>query len=211
MKQRRWLLAAIAAAGCADSSGAMGQTAIGTECARGDEACLAAGIDAPLAVGATLDLHVDATLLGAGTPTFDVVVVDPAVVGVEGRRLTGVADGLSALLFDASGTVIDFFHLYVATADSLSLERVDDGLEIRPGARVQLLVGDELPIATTLRRGPEPLIGYAATEWLAEGAVELLDEGIDGRRRLVARAPGSTPVTVRSLGLETTFTVEVLP
>lgn len=202
-------------AGCAEgSSGALGQTQASTQCSPTDLVCAVSGLDAPVATGASLPVDISVGSKGSASPPLTFQTADAGVFTVSGFRLNGIAPGMASLLVMTGGTVIDFFHVWVETADAILLHRHNgDGLEVGdlPG-RMQLLAGDELILSAEPYRGPQRLLGEAETTWTADPDVaQLLDEGAPHRRRLVARAPGTTTVEVSALGLTTTLELEVLP
>jgi len=199
--------------GCA-SDGALGQAKLTPDCAADDLVCVFAGVDDPLAAGSTLDLNLDLEVLGSAASSIELRAVDPTVLEVEGRSVTAMAEGVSAVLIRSDDTVLDFVHLWVADADRLGLRQIGaaqaEGGEL--GSRFQLLVGDELFVAVEAYAGAQRLLGSAETTWVTDTPfVTLLDEGRPSYRRIVARAPGNATLSVSAMGFERTLTVEVLP
>jgi len=202
-------------AGCAEgSSGALGQTQASPQCSPTDLVCAVSGLDAPLATGASLPVDVSIASQGSASPPLTFVSADANVFSVSGVRLNGIAPGLASLLVMTNGTVLDFFHIWVETPDALLLHRhTGEGVEVGdlPG-RMQMLVGDELIVSAEPYRGPQRLLGEAEATWTADpDVVQLLDEGALHRRRIVARAAGTTAVVVSALDLTATLELEVLP
>lgn len=203
-----------AAPGCADQ-GALGQSSITQGCPAGDAQCHPEGIDAPIAAGASVNVAVDLSLQGGGAPPLTLISANEDVLTAEGQTLTGVAPGIASLLYTSEGSVVlDFTTIWVQSASALVIERrADDGAIIAemPGD-LGLLVGDEVAVSVSARSSTQPLVGVPPATWSADPAVvTLLDEGIPGRQRLAARAPGKTVVTVSALGLSRSFSVEVTP
>jgi hypothetical protein len=200
--------------GCSNQ-GALGQAVVGSGCPASNPSCGAAGLDAPVAAGVGVTLAVELTLQGGGAPPLTLLSGNDEVFTVSGQTLTGVGSGVASLLFTApDGIVLDFTTVWVQMASALVLQRrTADGaiLGDMPGS-LQLLAGDAVPVSVSARSGTQPLSGAPPATWSADPTVvSILDEGIPGRARLVARAPGKATVTVSALGLQQSFTVEVLP
>lgn len=220
----RWITCAgvaLLAASCGSNDGAgggaLGAASLQPPCDASDEGCLSAGFRAPLGVGAEMTAVIDLQIPGSATPSVGLVSVNPDVLAVvDGRRLRGVRQGMSALLILGPGDeVIDFVHVWVRPSTALLLRRIGAaGPEPEPlPASFQLLVGDDFQIAAQELAGAQPLLGDPATTWTLSppGPVELLDPGTAGRRRLVARAPGAVQLTVASATQSATVAMEVLP
>jgi hypothetical protein len=202
-------------AGCAEgSSGALGQTQASPECSPSDLVCAVSGLDAPIATGASLPVDVSITSQGSAAPPLTFISADPTVFTVSGIHLDGISPGVASLLVMTGGTVVDFFHVWVQTADTLLLHRrTAEGVEV--GAlpeHVQLLVGDELVISAELYRGAQRMLGDAEATWTADPSVaQLLEDGDRNERRVVARAAGTTTLEVGALDLAAAVELEVLP
>ena len=114
---------------------------------------------------------------------------------------------------DASGRVIDFFHVFVAAADRVEIQRlagVGSGVDLDHG--LELLVGDELVLGARAYRGPQRLAGSALMGWSSDtDAVTVLLDGDHDRRRIVARNPGKALVEVETMGLISTLEITVYP
>ncbi len=203
-------------AGCAaGSSGALGQTQASPECPPSDLVCAVAGIDAPIARGATLPINVSVTSEGSAAPPLSFVSANPGVFKVDVDRIHGTGPGVASLLVTTTGDlVVDFLNVFVAEAESMRLHRLGaSGLETGalPPA-MQMLPGDELTLVLAPHAGAQRLLGDVDATWDADGAVvKLLDEGIPGSRRLVATAPGKTTLTAEALGITAQVTLEVVP
>ncbi len=197
-------------AGC--GTGGLEQANFSGECER-SAACGGNLNDGPLAVGGTLELRPRIELPGVGTPSTSIVAVDPTVIDVVGDRVTGVGSGMTALLVtDEAGLVLDFFHVFVELPDHLQVTRVDGELT---GADldgvIELLVGDELMLSPRPTLGTQLLVGVAPAQWGVDtSAVSILADGDPSRRRLVAREVGPAVITIESMGLSRTLTINVL-
>jgi hypothetical protein len=202
-------------AGCAESSeGALGQTVTSPECAPSDLVCAISGLDAPLALGATLPVDIRVTAMGSAAPPLALVSGNAEVLGVDGNRITGAGRGIAALLAVApDGRVVDFLHLFVAQPDSLDLRRLTpEGVSTSAmPSRMQLLVGDEMGLVATPALATVRLLGEVDAAWSVEGeSVLILDEGIPNQRRLVAREAGIASVRVDAIDLSAEIELEVL-
>ena len=221
MERRRLRAARIAAAltaisglGCGETGG-LGQVDVRPDCPPADLVCVVSGVDAPIAVGATLPVQVDVGTLGSAAPTSRLEVADETVLVAEGRSMRGVAPGLSAVLVTTdSGVVLDFIHLWVATPTRIGMRRVgvaDDGAADL-GERIELLVGDDLAIAVDAFADAQRLAGHGEIIWSTDGdVVTLLEDGRPSYRRLVARNPGTTTVRAEGLSFTANLDIEVLP
>ena len=152
---------------------------------------------------------------GSGAPEIQLVSGNSDVFSVEGQRLRGGRAGVAALLMTTPDSVVlNFVHVWVAQPSALLLHRrTENGEEVTavPG-KVQLLVGDELPLSAELYAKTQRLLGEPEATWAVDhDCVQILEEGTPNRRRLVARAQGETTLKVTANGLETTLDLEVLP
>jgi hypothetical protein len=204
-----------AVAGCSQGSpGALGQANFSTDCAPEDEACLASGLDAPIAVGAELALDVSTRFAGAAALELTLEPVDSRVLEASGNRLTGVQPGVVALLVRApEARVIDFVHVSVREPTRLGIHQLGsaggDLGEVQ--GTVQLLPGDRVVVDARPYHGERLLLGDVPLTWSATGqAVTLLDTGLGAPRRIVAREPGNARVTVISGEHEAHLDLEVL-
>jgi len=202
----------LALASCGGERGATGQAEFGGECEPGDVACENAGIDAPIAVGAVMPLHVGLDSAGSATPDLQLVAADPSVIKVSGFDLTGESAGMSAVLaVTDDDLVLDIIHVYVAEPTRIEVRRSDRADSSTIDGRMQLLVGDELPLVISAYADGGRLGGIADGDWRSSsGAVALLYDGAAGTRRLVAREPGVADVIVSAMGQETSVKVEVI-
>jgi hypothetical protein len=215
------LLAATAllAAGCG-ARGAMGQATMFQECSPSDPGCRRAAPAAPLAVGARLRPDVRVDIAGSVMPVVALSSSRPDVIAVEDGAMHARAAGMAAVLIaTADGTVIDFQHVWVAPADRIVVERaapIGTGSEEVLGP-LELVAGEDVLLSSTLMGGAQRLSGDSAIDWQVEscaGCAEvatLLRDGSTGRRRLVARAPGTAQVTITGPGVSTTLDVAVVP
>jgi hypothetical protein len=207
------LLAAAALLGGCGTAGAFGQATMFKECGSGDPTCRRATPAAPIAVGARLRPQVSVDVAGSVMPLVALSSSRDDVVAIEQGALVAKAPGMAAVLIaTADGTVIDFQHVWVAEPTAIVVERTTDaGLEELVGP-LELVPGDEVMLNAALLGGAQRLAGEGDLEWKLDGdAIALLRDGSSGRRRLVARKAGAAHVTIASLGLSTTFDIEVMP
>ncbi|MFO0750661.1 MAG: hypothetical protein U1F43_34075 [Myxococcota bacterium] len=214
---------ALAATGaCGDSGDIGGRPGGGTlgnqtkpECGALGQVCLTVGVDAPIAKGSSLELVLDVDIAGSGGSTLGLEVADPTVLGLDGTRLEASGPGLSALLFvDSQGRVLDFLHVFVAVADELRILAYSrNGDLLGPVLdHVTLLPGDEVLVSVEPFRVAQPLLGsFELTRDIQGSGVIMVPDAVGGLYRVIARTPGTSTITVRALGLERTWTVEVLP
>ena len=183
---------------------------VGT-CTADDPACARKQPLAPLAIGTRFHPDVTTELPGTATPNLVLDSANPGVLAVEQGALVAKAPGASAMLISTEdGAVIDFLHVWVAPATSISLARRDgDRIE----GPIGLTVGEDLTLVPTLWNGAQRLAGSGETTWTVsgEGALAVMRDGSSDRRRLRARAPGKATVTVAVGETTTTVDVEVQP
>lgn len=202
--------------GCSDGSpGALGQASFGAECGPTDEKCLATGLSSPLAVGGTITLDVDLSLFGSALPSIQIVPVDPAIAKTTGREVSGLSEGMTALLvMMPTGAVLDFIHLWVKAPNGMSFLRLtEEGSVIGPvTGTIQMLVGEDIFLSARLDTDGEDLLGFPPADWSSDpDTVLILDDGIAGRKRLVAREPGTATVTAAFGDLSGKISIEVQP
>jgi hypothetical protein len=174
------------------------------------------GLDAPLAQGTDLPLNVQVTARGLSAPRLRLVSADEGVFTASGGTVRGIAPGFASLLMLAPGDiVVDFLTLSVEPADGLRIHRAVDGggtYGTPIAAKVQLLVGDDDTFSVHPYAGETRLLGAIPATWKVDGdAVQILDEGVIEKRRIVARAPGTVTLEAEGLGLSAGVTLEVLP
>lgn len=184
-------------------------------CEPDDVVCAALGLAAPIAAGAAQKLEAAASSPGVATPSLRLESARNDVATIEDQVVTGVSAGMTAIVLSTKGgLVMDFVHVWIAEPTRLGLHRRDGGIATTEEIEetIQLIAGDEIVLSAALYRGDDLLLGAAETTWTVEGdGVTLLNEGVGGRRRLVAREPGTVRVVVASLGLESAIEVEVTP
>ncbi len=205
-------LACLLLVACAGDSGALGNTAVSTECSPTDFACVTAGLDGPVAVGGVLPLSLDADTLGTSGIAMTLMSADPAVLKAADTEVVGMSPGVAALVMLADGRAIDFLHVFVIEPDRLGLHRVEAGLErAELIEQVELLVGDELIVEVEPYHQSQRLVGRTSSTWTSGAAISVLHEGVPARRRIVARQPGDTDLVVNSFGFDKTLHITVLP
>lgn len=208
-------LGLLCACACDSSPGAMGQAHFSTDCAPTDQACMAAGLYAPIAKGGRVSLDVGVNYSGTAALALVLQSVDPAVLQASGNELTGIEEGVVALLVQAPGQrVIDFIHVSVKAPSRLGIHRLGsesgDLGELSPN--VQLLTGDQISVDVRPYDDDSLLLGALDATWSASGdAVTMINPGLGSRRQLVARTPGSARLTVTSGAMNGHIDLEVLP
>ncbi len=185
-------------------------TLVGT-CTADEPACARTQPLAPLAIGTRFHPDVSTEIAGTATPNLLLQSANPGVIAVERGALVAKAPGASAVLISTEdGAVIDFVHVWVAPASSISLARRDGD---RIDGPIGLTVGEDVTLVPTLWNGAQRLAGTGDTTWTVanDSALAVLRDGSSDRRRLRARAPGKTTVTVALGDISTTVDVEVVP
>ena len=206
----RCLLVLPVVAGCA-SAGALHQVSLAGQCAENDAACARRHPVAPLAIGTRFHPEVAADIAGSSTPTLHLESAAPDVLAVEDGALVARQPGASAVLISTDdGSVVDFVHVFVAPVTRVSLARRDGE---RVAGAIGLAVGEDLTLVPALWNDAQRLGGDADAVWTSsnESAVSVLRDGSSDRRRLRARAPGKSKVTVAVNGATATVDVEVVP
>lgn len=204
------LLAVVPAAACA-ARGALGQASLVGRCAEGDAACSRRAPQAPLAVGTRFYPEVAATIAGSTTPSLRLASVADDVLAVDGDALVAQRPGAAAVLLTTDdGTVVDFVHVWIAPITAVTLARRDGE---RLAGALDLTVGEDVTLVPELWNGAQRLAGDGAAAWTASGdeVLAILRDGSSDRRRLRARAPGTTTVTVAVGDARATVDVVVLP
>ena len=200
-------------AGCGGTRGAFDQSSIADRCGPGDQACLDAGLNAPLAVGARLRPSISLGISGSSTPEIRLASTRPDIVSAVDDALIARSPGVSAVLISTKdGVVLDFIHVWTAVANRIALEMLgpDHAKLGELTDTVELMVGESIFITPALYGGVQRLAGSADTEWDLDTSVATIHrDGAPDRRRLVARAPGRTTVRIRTLDLESTIDLVV--
>ncbi|CAN5464786.1 hypothetical protein BH11MYX1_BH11MYX1_50380 [soil metagenome] len=203
-----FLLASLSACGTA---GAFHQATLMGQCATDDAACSRRHPVAPIAIGARFHPEVEAELAGSTTPNLRLESAAADVLAIEGDALIAKKAGTSAVLITTDdGSVVDFVQMWVAPITTISLARRDGD---RLTGAVGLAVGEDLIIAPALWHDAQRLAGEADLAWTSSNpaTLELMRDGSMDRRRLRARVPGKTTVTVALGETQTSIEVEVLP
>jgi hypothetical protein len=178
-------------------------------------ACVGQKLDAPIALGGTMELDVRYQIGGSSGPPTKLESADASVLVVDGDHLRAVGAGASAILFvGPDRRVIDFLHLWVQPATELRIIRYDrSGAQLgRVQPDVHLLVHDELLVSVEPFANGQPLAGGFALERKFEGSsVAIVPDSVAGFYRVVARTAGPTKIVFSALNLTTTWSVEVEP
>lgn len=176
-------------------------------------------MDAPLAVGAAMGLGIDYNIAGNSGPSMTLLPANTAVLGAEGAVIFGEAAGSSALMIlGPDEEVIDFIHVWVATASELRLVRHnDDGAAIGTVANEgTLLVGDEILLSVESFSSTQALMGLFETTFeidVVEGdaPIAIVEDIVFGWYRLVARGEGRARIRASALDQTRELELEVLP
>jgi len=216
--------AALAIAGCGDSgTGLGGRPGSGSanpggtkpECGAFGQACIAQGLDAPIALGGQVDVAVGYQVAGSSGPPTTLETVDATVLTASDTSLEAVGPGCSAVLFiGPDGDVLDFIHVWVVPAEELRILRYNASGDLlgRVQDEVQLLVDDEILVSVEPYAGAEPLLGtFTLQRDVVGDSVAVVPDPVGGWYRVVARAPGASTVVFSGLGIEATWQIEVLP
>jgi hypothetical protein len=209
-------------AGCGDSgSGIGGHPASGTggsstpECGALGQECLAAGLDAPLALGARYDVAIASQIAGSSGPPVTLAVADPSVLTVTDSAIEAVGAGASAVLFiGPDDAVLDFLHVWVEAPDELRIIRYAQTGAVLGQVQdsVELLTGDEILVAVEPYAKAQPLMGtFEMVHSVDAAAVAIVPDPVAAWYRIVARAAGSATVVFSGLGVEKRWAIEVLP
>jgi hypothetical protein len=191
--------------------GAMHQATLVGQCAETDAACSRRHPLAPLAVGAHFHPDVSAEIAGSSTPDLRLESAAPDILSVEAGDLVAKQPGASAVLISTDdGSVVDFIHVWVAPVTQITLSRRDGE---RVAGTIGLAVGEDITLEPALWNGAQRLAGDSDLQWTVtdDHAVAMLPDGSAGRRRLRARAPGKSTVTVALGNSKATLDVEVVP
>lgn len=166
---------------------------------------------APLAIGSRFQPQLATEVAGSATPTLHLASASPSVIAVDGGSLVARSAGASAVLVTTDdGAVVDFLHVWAAPVTALTLAR-RDGEPIR--GPIALAVGEDVTLVPALWHAAQRLAGDAEAVWTSSNpaALDVLRDGSPDRRRLRARAPGATTLTVALGEAHTTLAVEVVP
>ena len=206
--QRFLLFVPLAACG---SAGAFHQISLAGQCATDDAACSRRHPVAPIAIGGRFHPEVATELAGTTTPNLRLESAAPDIIEVDGDALVGRREGAAAVLITTDdGSVVDFVHVWVAPITRVSLARRDGE---RVTDKLGLTVGEDVTLVPALWSGAQRLAGDAELQWRATAGapVAILRDGSADRRRLRARAPGATTITVALADATASVDIEVVP
>lgn len=162
-------------------------------------------LNAPLAVGGSIQPDVQMELQGTAAPTLVLVSAQPSVVAAEQGRLIGRGPGVSAILVTTkAGQVLDFYHLWVEQPTRATLHRLyPDGRdmgEVREG--IDLMVGESAVLSPRLYYQAQELSGVVDGQWLVQPPLaSVLRDGVGERRRVVATQPRRATLSVAVAGV----------
>jgi hypothetical protein len=206
--------------GCGGVGGRPDRSVVATnagrpQCGALNQACVGQKLDAPIALGSTVDLEIRYQIAGSSGPPTSLETADPKVLAVEGSELRAVGAGASAVLFvGPDKSVIDFIHLWVQPATELRVLRYSSTGTLlgRVQKSIKLLVHDELLVSIEPFANGQPLLGnFKLVSNLAGNSVSIVPDSVSGFHRVVARSPGTTQIKLGALGLSTDWTIEVEP
>src|SRR5262245_5229184 len=200
-------ITALLAGGCL--GGAMHQATLTGQCAADDAQCSRRHPQAPIAIGTRFYPEVSTDLAGTTTPNLRLESALPDVVAVEDGALVARRPGTSAVLISTDdGAVVDFVQIWAVPATQITLARRDGD---RVAGAIALVVGEDVTLVPTLWNGAQRLAGDGGVAWTQTAAAPLaiLRDGSADRRRLRARAPGSTTVTIALGEIKATLDVDV--
>ena len=207
---RLLLLLPLAACG---TVGSLRQVSLVGQCAADDAACARRHPVAPIAIGAVFYPEVSSDAAGSTTPNLVLESAVPGVLAVENGALVAKSQGTSAVLISTDdGSVVDFIHMWAAPVTKVTLSKKDGD---RIGASIGLAVGEDLTLQPALWNGAQKLAGEGQVTWTSSageaGPIAVLRDGSVDRRRLRARAPGKTTITVALGDTKTAVEIEVVP
>lgn len=172
-------------------------------------------VNAPLAVGGTIQPSINMDLRGTAAPTLVLVSARPSVASADQGRIVGHEPGVTAILVTTKeGTVLDFYHLWVEAASRATLHRIEgDGEdlgEVMEG--IDMLVGESVYLKPRVYYQAQELAGVVPGKWTVEPPIAtVLREGMPERRRIVARRPGNAMLTVEIANVKVAVPIEVMP
>src|SRR5688572_22006484 len=166
---------------------------------------------APLAIGARFYPDIATTLDGTTTPNLRLESAAPDILAVEDGALVGKRPGTSAVLITTDdGSVVDFMHVWVSPITKITVARRDGE---RVDGSIGLAVGEDITLVPALWSGAQRLAGEGNVTWTSsnERAVSVLHDGAPDRRRIRARAPGTSTITIALGDATATIALEVVP
>lgn len=189
----------------------MRQATLVGQCGKDDAACSRRAPLAPLAIGSHFYPEVSTEIAGTSTPNLRLDSAEPDVLAVDGGALVAKRAGTSAVLISTDdGSVVDFIHVWVAPVTHITLARRDGE---RLSGSLGLAVGEDVTLVPSLFSGAQKLAGDPDAQWTVDNdaALVVLKDGSRDRRRLRAKAPGKTTVTVALGDAKASIEVEVVP
>jgi len=199
----------VLAAGCA-GPGALHQATLAGQCSESDASCSKRHPLAPIAIGAHFQPEVAADIDGAAT-SLKLESADPSVIALEGGQLVAHRAGASTILMSTDdGTVVDFELVWAEPVTQLVLARRDGE---RVTGTIAMTVGEDVTLVPSLWNGAQRLGGDADVTWTqsADTPIAVLRDGSLDRRRIRARAPGTSTVTAAFGAARAALDVEVVP
>jgi len=213
-------LVLLALSGCGGGVGGRVESSASTvaakpQCGALNVVCVGQKLDAPIALGSTVELDVRYQIAGSSGPPTVFEVADPSVLVAKGAQLEAVGAGASAVLFlGPDKRVLDFLHLWVQPASELRIQRYSPSGTLigRVQSSIKLLVRDELLVTIEPYANGQALLGnFKLGNNVAGNTIAIVPDSVSGFHRVVARSPGTTTITFSALGLTSDWTIEVLP
>ncbi len=189
----------------------MKQATLTGHCAESDASCSRRHPQAPIAIGTRFYPDLSTSLDGTTTPNLRLESAVPDILTVEDGAFVGKKAGTSAVLITTDdGSVVDFVHVWVSPITKITLTKRDGD---RIGDAIGLAVGEDITLEPALWFGAQRLSGDGDIAWTAsdDKVISVLRDGSPNRRRLRARAPGTSTVTIAIGGAQTTVALEVVP
>lgn len=189
----------------------MRQATLGGQCAENDALCSRKQPQAPIAIGTRFFPDVSSSIDGSTTPNLRLESAMPEILAIEDGAFVGKQPGAAAVLITTDdGSVVDFVHVWVSPITKIALSRRDGD---RIAGAIGLAVGEDVTLEPTLWFGGQRLAGEAEITWTPsdDKVVSVLRDGSSNRRRLRARAPGKSTITVALGDQQTTVQLEVVP
>lgn len=171
-------------------------------------------VNAPLAVGGTIQPAIDMDMQGTAAPTLALLSSRPEVASTDAGRIVAHAPGVTAILVTTKeGTVLDFYHLWVEAASRATLHRIEEnGKDIGEVIEgVDMLVGESIRLQPKVYYQAQELAGVVPGTWDVEPPIaDVLREGMVDRRRIVARRPGRAMLTVQVANAKVVIPMQVI-
>ncbi len=198
------------------STGAFMQSSFAPDCPSSDLACTSYGLNVPLSTGGYLPLTIDVDSVGSSGAPMILESVNPEVIEIgDDFSIRGKKAGISAILLSyTDSTVYDLLHIWVADpTDIFFRKQSEEGYDLGSLASAfQMVNGDRIFVSIEVFSNGQPLVGFTDGEWTVDdpNVVQIYDDGITGRRGILAVSKGKAKVTFTSNTLTPSLEIEVL-